>query len=227
MPTASPRPAAGSPAWPMPMCAAEDGLVGEGWGAVIKVLRTSETERAARCRRRMRGGRDRLRLAQHAGADEGLFPARRPDRQGGHRRLVLHRRHRRARRARTPVAARARARRDQQGRHEDLSGRCRRRGRAFRQGQRRLHLCDRGRDVRPDRRHGGGAGRYPRRHGAGPARLDAAPSGRAQDAVALVGGGGDPAHLARQDQSRGGTRCLRCPDTARHGAACWPHQLAP
>jgi long-subunit acyl-CoA synthetase (AMP-forming) len=42
MPTASPRPAAGWPAWPTPI-AAEDGLVGEGWGAVVKVLRTAET----------------------------------------------------------------------------------------------------------------------------------------------------------------------------------------
>ena len=142
-------------------CAAEDGLIGEGWGAVIKVLHTRDTSRCPRRRRRVRAGRVRLRVAQHAGADEGLFPARRSHRGRRGRRVVRDRRHRRARRAGPAGAARPRARRDQQGRHEDLPGRHGCRGGTLRARPRRVHVRCRRRDVRPGGGHGGRPG--PRR----------------------------------------------------------------
>jgi acyl-CoA synthetase (AMP-forming)/AMP-acid ligase II len=106
----------------------EDGLIGEPWGAVVRILNSREPRAPLDPGEPVRGRRLGLRVAQHARADEGLLRARRPHRPGGVPRLVPDRRHRARRRARPALPARSRARRDQQGRRQDLSGR-RRRGR--------------------------------------------------------------------------------------------------
>ena len=123
----------------------EDGLIGVAWGGVLRVLQRRERGAPSSIRtQECRPGEIGPRLGQHAGADARLSGPRRSHRAGGVRRLVLHRRHRHPRRARLAVPARPRARGDQQGRHEGLSGRHRRGGRALPRDTRRvlLRVCE-------------------------------------------------------------------------------------
>ena len=131
-PMALPKPEAGWRDWKMPSVPAEDGLIGEGWGAVVQVLHTDDTTQPLSAEQRCASRRVGLRLAQYPGAHEGIFSPRRSDRQGRRGRLVHDRGHRISRRSRPAPAARSRAGRDQQGRDEDLPGGYRRGGGAIR-----------------------------------------------------------------------------------------------
>jgi acyl-CoA synthetase (AMP-forming)/AMP-acid ligase II len=61
---------------------AEDGLIGEGWGAVVQVLHTDDTTQPLSPEQRCADWGVGLCLAQYPSSDEGIFSPRRSYRQG-------------------------------------------------------------------------------------------------------------------------------------------------
>jgi acyl-CoA synthetase (AMP-forming)/AMP-acid ligase II len=113
--------------------AAEDGLIGEGWGAVIQILHTDDPTQSPGPEQRCATGESGYVWINTPALMKGYF--RRDVCQSRRGRLVHDRRYRLPRRPPPAAAPRPGARRNQQGRDEDLPFGHRCSGRAIRPGQ--------------------------------------------------------------------------------------------